>query len=313
MTEILVLCTWWEPDYWERDKTASYPRRSIKPVQHLKDKTPLPGIGVYIRGRGRNYTYQAPCFLIIKDISENEKGEPLFDFHFISRMEGLTSAEILREIPKKELFFIVSEKEGLKALQNFNIQPPPEWLNLLGKKAPLPTPSWLDWIGRYFREILQTISNNEYEDRIAEIFIALGFDVKQLGHIQEGEYPDGIAYSKDFAIVYDCKNRTNYTLNANDKRAIVKYVQHYKPRIEERKKIGRIHFAIIAHSYDKIKNISDIEKETSSKGFLLTSEDMLYLLYKKLSLGPAFLLADFEELISNKVIQIDDIKDVYRG
>jgi hypothetical protein len=312
MTEILVLCTYWEPDYWDNGKIAPYPKRSIKPIQHLKNALPLAGIGIYTKGKDRDFTAQPPCFLIIKNITENEKGEPQFDFHHISKMQGITSSTLLNEIGIRNLFFSVSEEKILQILEKFGIKPPSEWQKLLEAKV-MPQPSWLDWVGKQFQDILQTVSNDAYEDRIAEIFTALGFDVEQLGHKKEGEYPDGIAYSKDFAIIYDCKNRTNYFLNASDKRAIVKYVQYAKPRIEERKKIEKIYFAIIAHSYDKVENISDIEKETHTKGFLLTSEAMLYLLYKKLSLGPSFLLADFEELISNQVIKIENVKDIYRG
>jgi len=63
------------------------------------------------------------------------------------------------------------------------------------------TASWQDWIGKRFLEILQTISNDTYKDGIAEAFNALGFGVEQLGHIKEGENPDGIAFAEDFAIV----------------------------------------------------------------------------------------------------------------
>jgi hypothetical protein len=312
MAETLVLCTWFEIDYWESNRVAPYYKMSMKPLEHLKNTLPLAGIGAYIKGRDRDFSSQPPCFLIIRNITENEKGEPQIDFHHVSKMQRITSSTFLSEIGIRKLFFSISEEKVLPILERYGIEPPQEWQKLLEAKPQLP-PSWLDWIGKHFQNIQQTISNNEYEDRIAEIFEALGFEVEQLGHKQEGEYPDGIAYSKDFAIIYDCKNRTNYFLNANDKRAIIKYVQHAKRRIEERKKIGKIHFALIAHSYDKVENMSDIEKETYSKGFLLTSEVMLYLLCKKLSLGPAFLLADFEELISNHVIKIEDIKNVYRG
>jgi len=312
MTEILVLCTYWEPDYWDNDKTAPYPKRSIKPIQHLKNVVPLAGIGIYTKGKDRDFTAKPPCFLIIKNITENEKGEPQFDFHHISKIEGITSSMLLNEIGIRNLFFSVSEEKILHALEKFGVEPPSQWQKLLEAKA-APVTSWLDWVGTHFKDIMQTISNDEYEDRIAEIFTALGFEVEQLGHKKEGEYADGIAYSKDFAIIYDCKNRINYFLNASDKRAIIKYVQYAKRRIEKRRKIEKIYFAIIAHSYDKVENISNIEKETSSKGFLLTSEAMLYLLFKKLSLGPAFLLADFEELISNQVITIENVKNIYRG
>jgi hypothetical protein len=67
----------------------------------------------------------------------------------------------------------------------------------------------------------------------------------------------------------------------------------------------------VAHSYEGTEKISDIEKETSSKGFLPTSEIRLYLLFKKMSLGPSFLLVDFEELASNQIIMMESVERVY--
>lgn len=310
MAEILVLCTWWDIDYWEIDRVAPYPKRSIKPVQHLKDTLPVPGIGVYTKGRGKDFSSQPPCFLIIKDIYENEKGEPQFDFHFLSKMEGIISSTFSRGIGIRKLFFSISQERVLSVLEEFGIEPPSEWEKLLEAR---PSSSWLDWIGNRFQAILQPISNSDYEDRIAEIFTALGFEVEQMGHKKEGEYPDGIAYSKDFAIIYDCKNRFKYFLNANDKRAMIKYVQYAKRRIEEQRGIEKVYFALVAHSYDKVGNIGYVEKETSSKGFLLTSEVLLYLLFKKISSGRSFLLVDFEELLSNQVITIEGVGRIYGG
>jgi hypothetical protein len=310
MAEILVLCTYWEADYWENDKEAPYPKTSIKPIRHLKNTLPLAGIGVYTKGKDRDFTAQPPCFLIIKNITENEKGEPQFDFHHVSKMQDITSSMFLNEIGIRNLFFTVSEEKVLPVLEKFGITPPPEWQKLLEAKPP-PSSSWLDWIGKRFKDILQTISNNEYEDRIAEIFQALGFEVEQQGHKKEGEYPDGIAYSKDFAIIYDCKNRSSYFLNANDKRAMTKYVQTAKKRIEGQKEIGKVYFAFVTHSYDKVESISDIEKETASKGLLLTSETLLYLLFKKLSLGRSFYIAGFEELISNQAVTLENVDRIY--
>jgi hypothetical protein len=308
MTDVLILCTWWEVDYWENDKVAPYTKRTIKPVQHLKNSLPLPAIGIYTKGRDKDYTSQPPCFLTIKSIDENEKSEPLFDFHYISKIEKLTSFTLLKEIGIRDLFFTVPQEKILNILERFNIKPPSEWQKLLEAK---PSPFWLEWIGKHFQDILQPISNPEYEDRIAEILHALGFEVEQLGHRKEGEYPDGIAYSKDFAVIYDCKNRSNYFLNANDKRAMIKYVNYVKRRIQEQKGMEKVYFAFIAHSYDNMESISDIEKETSSKGFLFTSEALLYLLSKKISLGRSFLLADFEGLISNQAVTIEVVDNIY--
>jgi hypothetical protein len=306
--EVLVLCTFWSSDYWESDKVAPYPKRSIKPIQHLKKALPLAGIGVYIRGKGQDFSSQPPCFLIVNNIIENEKGEPQFDFHFISKMEGISSSEFLHEIGDKGLFFSVPQGKILSILNKYAIEPPQQWKALLEEG---PQPSWQDWVGKRFLDILNPISNSEYEDRVAEIFNALGFEVEQMGYKKEGEYPDGIIYSRDFAIVYDCKNRSNYFLDAKDKRAMIKYVQYAKRRIEEQRGINKIYFAFIAHSYERVENISDIEKETSTKGLLLTTEALLYLIFKKLSLGRSFLLADFEELISNQIITAESIERVY--
>ena len=309
MKEILILCTSWAEDYWETDKIAPYPKRSIKPIEHLKEALPVPAIGVYIKQRGRDFTHRPPCFLIVRNISENEKGEPLLDFHSIAKMEGITSLTFLSEIGEKGLFFTVPQEKTSEALHKFGIEPPAEWKMLLEERI---RPSWLDWVCKRFKEIIPPISNPEYEDRVAEIFNALGFEVEQMGHKREGEYPDGIIYSRDFAIVYDCKNRSNYFLDAKDKRAMMRYVQYAKRRIREQKRIERVYFAFIAHSYTKmLKNLSSIEKETLTKGALFTSETLLYLLYKKLSLGPRFLLVDFEELISGQIVIKEAIDKVY--
>ena len=309
MREILVLCTWWEADYWESDKVAPYPKMPIKPVQHLKTVLPLAAIGVYTKGRGRDFSSRSPCFLIVRNIDENEKGEPQFDFHFVARIKGITSLGFLNEIGDYGLFFSVPQEGILEVLSKFHIEAPKEWKMLLDEKI---QPSWLDWVGKRFRGVLKPISNPEYEDRVAEIFNALGFEVEQMGYKREGEYPDGIFYSRDFAVVYDCKNRSNYFLDAKDKRAMIRYVQYAKRRIREQKRIEKVYFAFTAHSYKKmLKNLSTIEKETSTKGALFTSENLLYLLYKSLSLGPRFLLVDFEELISGQIVRRETIDKVY--
>lgn len=311
MREILILCTWWgKGHYWEEDKVAPYPGRTIEPVQHLKNALPIAAIGAYIKGRGQDFTHCSPCFLNVKNIEENERGVPQFHIHFISKMKGITSYEFLNEIGEKSLFSSTSQEKILEVLDKFGIQLPAEWKMLLEEKI---RPSWLDWVGLRFQEIRQPISNPEYEERVAEIFSALGFEVEQMGHKREGEYPDGIIYARDFAVVYDCKNRSNYFLDAKDKRAMIRYVNYSKRRIEEQRDINRVYFAFIAHSYTNVKHISDIEKETSTKGLLLTSEALVYLTFKKLSLGRSFLLADFEELISNQIITKDRIERIYPG
>jgi len=296
-------------DYWEKDRIAPYPKRSIRAVEHLRNALPAPAIGVYIKQRERDFTHIIPCFLAVRNISENEKGEPLFDFHFVAKMEGVTSLDFLSKIGQKGLFFTVPQEKVLRALHSFGIVPPAEWRMLLEERI---QPSWRDWIGKHFEEILQQISNQEYEDRVAEILKALGFELEQMGNKREGEYPDGIIYSRDFAMVYDCKNRSNYFLDAKDKRAMIRYVQYAQRRIREQKRIEKVYFAFAAKSYKEIlRNLDSIEKETLTKGALFTSETLLYLLYKKLSQGPSFLLVDFEELVSGQIITKETIDKLY--
>jgi len=284
---------------------------SITPVSHLKHASSIPGIGVYIKGKKRDLRTIPPCFLVIKSIEENEKGEPLFHLHFVQKIEGISSDQLIAETGRQGFFFSLPQNRVLDALSKLGIEPPSEWKTLLTEK---PQPSWQNWIGEHFLSILKPISTDEYEDRIADIFRALGFETEQMGYKKEGEYPDGIFYARDFAIVYDCKNRLDYFLDARDKRAMVKYIQDAKRRIKEKRGIERVYFTLITHSYDqRTKNLSDIEKETSTKGILLTSDSLLYLLFKKLSLGQSFLLTDFEGLVSGQIVTRENIDRIYSG
>lgn len=307
MKDVLILCTVWTEDYWEIDRIAPYHKykKYLSNIQHLKSELPVAGIGVYTKSKQKDLSSSSPCFLIIKAISE-EKGGPQFDIHFVSKMEGITSSKFLDEIATHGLFFSIPKEKILKVLGKLDITPPREWMELLEERT------WQDWVGRRFHEILEPPYSNIYEDRVAEIFKALGFEVEQMGYRKKGEHPDGIIYSSDFAVVYDCKNIKGYFPDKDDKRAMTSYFQMNKKRIKEKQKIDKVYFAFIAHSYRENIDINDVEKETSTKGLLLMSESLLYLIYKKLFLGNSFLLAEFERLISGRVVTKEVIEEVYR-
>jgi len=304
--EIIVLSTEWEEDFWEKKKKAPY-RLSAELVERLGASFPRAGIGVYRKGRRKDLSSLPPCFIIIQNIEKND-GEFEFVFRYLSKVERLTSVEIANAVGLRHLVQSIPYEKISAILERLHIKTPLEWQRLL---EPKPATSWLDWIGKHFQTILQTDSTNEYEDIIAETFKALGFDVEQMGYKKGGECADGIAYSKDFAIIYDCKMSDNYFLNTDDKRAMKNYIQMEKKRIEGQKDIRNVHFAFVARSYANVENLSDIEKETSSKGLLLTAETLLYLLFKKLSLGRSFYVAGLEQLISNNVVAIKDIERIY--
>jgi len=81
----------------------------MEAIRHLKDSLPLAGIGAYIKQKERNFSQRPPCFLIIRNIDENEKGEPRFDIHFMARMEEITSLKLLDKTGTRDLFFNVSQ------------------------------------------------------------------------------------------------------------------------------------------------------------------------------------------------------------
>jgi len=235
LNEVLILCTDWAENYWEIDKVAPYPKSSIDQISHLKYARMIPGIGMYIKGKKRDISFISPCFIVVEKIEENQKGEPQFQFHFLKKIENMSSAQLIAKIGKHGLFFSLPKEEILGVLNKIGIKAPSEWKILFEEET---QPSWQRWIGEYFLDILKTVSIQEYEDKIAEMFKALGFEVKQMGYRKYGEYPDGIIlYSSDFSIVYDCKNCSNYFLDANDKRAMIKYIQDAKEELRKNLKL----------------------------------------------------------------------------
>jgi len=75
--------------------------------------------------------------------------------------------------------------------------------------------------------------------------------------------------------------------------------------------LNSIEQRLLNHLYKRSTPLSKIEKETSTKGILLSSETMLCLLFKKLSLARSFLFTDFEDLISAQTITMENIDKVY--
>ncbi|MEM2459573.1 MAG: hypothetical protein QXG66_05025, partial [Candidatus Bathyarchaeia archaeon] len=131
MKEVLVLCNGLTGYYWESSNMARYLRKSLRPVQHLKNTLPIPGIGVYIKHRGGDFSSRPPCFLIVRGMSENDKGEAQFNISFISKMEGVTSSRLLDEIGFQNLFFSIPREKALGVLSRLGVKIPLEWRRLL--------------------------------------------------------------------------------------------------------------------------------------------------------------------------------------
>jgi hypothetical protein len=215
--------------------------------------------------------------------------QPYFDFETVakSKTESRRLEGKLGGIYKK-LFSAIDFEKLTGILRDLGEEPPDEWRGLAEAKEE--TIGWVDYVGKYFLEIEDKIlSNNEFEDRVAVLLNALGFQVNQKGHKIPGEYPDGIAsFGDDHAIVYDCKNTQYFMPSAADERAIKKYLDDEKKIRSER----NISCAFIAKSF-KGEGRKDI--------YYLPINSLLYLLYKKVFLGSKFTLSPLKKIFDNLI------------
>ncbi len=170
---VILLYTHWNPHYWEESKEAPYTKRSYKQLNNwvnLVNSLPLPGIGIYSKGkvRGKPVDYQKRpiVYLQIKGMRYDSRGAPYFDFKPI-RTGKVESKYFLEKVKHHKLFEARSFDEVHNLLCDIGEDPPAEWMELakeVGKE------DWHDWIGKHFLRIETDISNNEFEDVAADIF-----------------------------------------------------------------------------------------------------------------------------------------------
>jgi len=292
MKKVILLATAWEPDYWGKPKTAPYPKRKYSELsdwETLSKNCPLAGLGIYIKQKENDYRDRPFVYLKIKGMDCGENEQPLFDFEPIKK-SYTESKELWNKLPhqnKKNLFSSIDADNLIKILKEIGETHPEEWLDLI-ESVKTPT-DWRDYIGKYFLELKTgSLSNDEFEDRIAALLTALGFDVTQKGHKCGGEYPDGIAaFEGKYAIVYDCKNSVDFIPIAEDKRALKKYWDDEKKVHEDK----NLFCAFIAKSFGKV------EKDV----FYFSVDAILYLLYKKLIMGSKFSLSPFKKVLTDNM------------
>ena len=297
MKEVLILATGWSNDYWEVDKEAPYLKTKhtdLREWDSFSKNCPLPGIGRYIKQKGNDFSPYPFIYLKITGMRfDLNTLQPYFEFKAIAKSRT-ESRKLEQNLPsdKRKLFSAIKFENLIKILGNIGEEPPEEWEKLIKVKKEII--GWKDYIGKYFLQITDmTLSNDEFEDRAAALFNALGFKVNQKGHELPGEYPDGIAsFDGDYAIVYDCKNTDNFILTSQDRRAIKKYLEDEKKIRNE----NNIYCAFIARSF-KAEGKKDI--------FYLPINSLLYLLYKKLILGAEFALSPLKKILDD-FIPFDD-------
>jgi hypothetical protein len=125
---------------------------------------------------------------------------------------------------------------------------------------------------------------SEFEQKVAQVFKFLEFDVEFLGQ-GKGRNPDAILRCREenTAFLVDAKAYSaGYSLGIDD-RAIKEYIAYHCPKLQKEgyKKIG---FIIVSNSFKSNFDsfVNDITWNTDIKRFiLLTSEALLYLLAYK--------------------------------
>ncbi len=290
MKKVILLATAWTSDYWESDKEAPYPKTKYTDLtgwEELSKNCPLAGLGIYIKQKERDFTRIPFVYLKITGMGyDTNTKSPSFNFKIIKKA-GTESKSLTDRLPSenRKLFSTINAYQLVQILKKIGENPPKEWLGLI-ERFEIPF-DWRDYIGRYFLELeSESLSNNEFEDRIANLLTALGFDVTQKGHKIKGEYPDGVATFEDwYAVVYDCKNTTNFIPTAEDKRALEKYLNDEDKAREEE----NLYSAFIAKSFGKMQR----------EVFYLSVDSILYLLYKKLIIGSKFSLSPFKKILHN--------------
>jgi len=292
MKEVILLATGWSSDYWESDKEAPYPKKKYTELpewEELSKNCPLPGLGIYIKQKEKDFKKIPFVYLKITGMRYDTNTQaPYFNFKVIKKA-GKESESLTDKLPaeNKKLFSAIEAGQLIKILNEIGEEPPKEWSDLIESEGT--TVSWKNYIGEYFLKLEDVdISNDEFEDIVANLLTALGFDITQKGHRIKGEFPDGVAaFEHEYAVVYDCKNTSSYISTAEDRRALEKYFD------DERKvrKEKYLYKAFIAKSFkDEQKDI-----------FYFPVGALLYLLYKKLTIGSKFSLAPFRKILSNNI------------
>lgn len=298
---VIVLYTAWKKDYWENPTEAPYPNRSYKDLPNwneLRESLPFPGIGVYIKQKDKDYADRPFVYLRIKGIRYDNQEQPYFDFEPISQGRS-TSLEFLSKRGKHPLFEALSIDEVMNILGELGEKPPQSWQKLAEAEK---LAEWRDWIGQHHSRVeSEDVSNDDFEDLVAELFTALGFEVEQMGHKKYGTYPDGKLVSPtpyDFALVYDCKNTKNFYPTEDNKRALKNYTDKFNADIKaEYGHVKTVYSCFVAKSFaTSLTSASEVGAD-----ILLDTTSLIFLLYERLRLGTKFRLTPLKDACEYKL------------
>jgi len=304
-------------DIWESDGIAPFNSSFVgTEILNYSEKTPILAIGYY-SGEQANKNisllmiqkiYQVPGF----------KNDINLKFKFIKKLEIL-SDDFETEVSKfsSKLVINVADDRVNKILKKFGykISPPEE------KKEMIQSPVF--YKEKYLNPDFYSPGNwVEFEKLTAKLFNILGFQVEVQGHRQLKErvadlycYSPQIIKENRICIIIDCKNQDNYFINAADERAMKEYILNKKAIIAQEGILPEnLLFLFVALSFakDSYIKVQEIAKSTNSFGALLSRDNLLFLVEKRLRMGYKFYLEFFQKLFKNQEITIALINYVYK-
>ena len=157
MCKVLLLATGWNETYWDSPKEAEYRRKSYEELPEWESQArncPLPGLGIYIKQKGKDYSSRHFVYLKIKGMRyESNSKMPYFDFETV-KQSNTPSCELVGRLGGRvPLFSIKDCSEIRKVLQELGETPPSAWEDLLSPEQNTTTQArytWEDYIGKYF-------------------------------------------------------------------------------------------------------------------------------------------------------------------
>ena len=145
-----------------------------------------------------------------------------------------------------------------------------------------------------------------FEERCADAFRALGFDVRELGQ-GCGRVADclAVALAERFAVVIDAKvRRRGYTLGTDDRQFCEYAVRHTRELAASG--IERVYFAVVGRGFrqDDLDKLARFMTGTPIRGVVfIEAEALMRLVHESIAKRRAFRLADVDELLfGNKII-----------
>ncbi|HEX2787377.1 MAG TPA: hypothetical protein VHP32_05675 [Ignavibacteria bacterium] len=297
MSKVIILATK-RKNFWEKANDADFLETEVN-FKEFKNNFELPVIAI-----GRYYKDSSKekfSYIKIKDI-RNFDSKVYFSFEpFLkSDIESNKLEDWLRSFNFNYRLACSVDTNKISEFYKKNSNLIPSFFIRSNHKEEI---TWKDYVGKYYLELENELNDNDFEDRVARLLQALGFEVIQIGYKIIGAYADGVALIKNvntkYGIVYDCKNSNSFYPEDKFLRALEKYREH---EINKRD-ISELHPVFISKKFEKI------EKSEKFRCQYFEIESLLFLLSVKLKKGNLFTLSPFKNILSSKqTLSIDLIK-----